>query len=160
MSQSGFSQASGLEATSFRIGQVTGSSSNGALSTTDWVPAIVKSSIALGNFPSDPSNVVAWITPEAVSHTIIDAVLRVERLLFAVNLVHPPPVPWDFIISTMASTVQLPLGPFADWVQQLQARSARAAVEDIERIPGIKLLDFFKGTVAGAGNTAFSTLKA
>jgi hypothetical protein len=26
--------------------------------------------------------------------------------------------------------------------------------------PGIKLLDFFKAVVAGAGNTAFSTLKA
>ncbi|KAJ7360820.1 putative aminoadipate reductase [Mycena albidolilacea] len=152
--------ASGLEATSFRIGQVTGSSSNGAWSTTDWVPAIVKSSIALGNFPSDPSNVVAWITPEAVSHTIVDAALSTEELPFAVNLVHPRPVPWDFVMSTLASTVQLPLTPFADWVQQLQARSARATAEDIERIPGIKLLDFFKAAVAGAGNTAFSTLKA
>ncbi|KAJ7277843.1 male sterility protein-domain-containing protein [Mycena rebaudengoi] len=35
--------ASGLEAISFRIGQVCGSASNGAWSTTDWVPAIVKS---------------------------------------------------------------------------------------------------------------------
>ncbi|KAJ7360799.1 putative aminoadipate reductase [Mycena albidolilacea] len=152
--------ASGLEATSFRIGQVTGSSINGAWSTTDWVPAIVKSSIALGNFPSDPSNVVAWITPEAVSHTIVDAALSAEELPFAVNLVHPRPVPWDFVISTMANTAQLPLTPFADWVQQLQARSSRATAEDIERIPGLKLLDFFKAAVAGAGNTAFSTLKA
>ncbi|KAJ7146581.1 hypothetical protein C8R44DRAFT_757824, partial [Mycena epipterygia] len=47
--------ASGLKATSFRIGQVSGSASNGSWSTSDWVPAIVKSSIALGNFPSNPS---------------------------------------------------------------------------------------------------------
>ncbi|KAF7347140.1 Acetyl-CoA synthetase-like protein [Mycena venus] len=152
--------ASGLEATSFRIGQVCGSASNGAWSTTDWVPAIVKSSIALGNFPSNPSGVVAWLHPEAVSHTIVDAALSTEKPPFAINLVHPRPVPWDLIMSAMASTVQLPLIPFADWVQQLQARSARATAEDIERIPGLKLLDFFKGALAGAGNVNFSTLKA
>ncbi|KAJ7214255.1 acetyl-CoA synthetase-like protein [Mycena haematopus] len=152
--------ASGLEATSFRIGQVTGSSSNGAWSTTDWVPAIVKSSIAIGNFPSDPSGVVAWIPPEAVSRTIVDAALSADKPPFAVNLVHPRPVSWDFIISTMADTAQLPLVPFADWVQQLQDRSAKATAEDIEKIPGIKLLAFLKAAAAGAGNISFSTSKA
>ncbi|KAF8215590.1 acetyl-CoA synthetase-like protein [Mycena galopus ATCC 62051] len=151
---------SGLEGTSFRIGQVCGSASNGSWSTSDWVPAIVKSSIALGNFPSDPSGVVAWITPEAVSHTIVDAALTVERPPFAVNLVHSRPVPWDFIMSTMANAVPLPLVPFADWVQQLQDLSTRATAENIQRIPGIKLLDFFKAAVAGAGNIDFSTSKA
>ncbi|KAF7347147.1 Acetyl-CoA synthetase-like protein [Mycena venus] len=152
--------ASGLEATSFRIGQVCGSSSNGSWSTTDWVPAIVKSSIALKNFPSVPSGVVAWLPPEAVSHTIVDAALSPERPPFAINLVHPRPVPWDLVMSAMASTVELPLIPFADWVQQLQIRSTRATAEDIGRIPGLKLLDFFKGALAGAANVDFSTLKA
>ncbi|KAJ7463788.1 hypothetical protein FB451DRAFT_1180248 [Mycena latifolia] len=63
--------ASGLQATSFRIGQVTGAATNGAWSTTDWVPAIVKSSIALGSFPSNASVVMAWIPPEAVARTIV-----------------------------------------------------------------------------------------
>ncbi|KAJ7718234.1 putative aminoadipate reductase [Mycena metata] len=151
---------SGLDATSFRIGQVSGSTSNGAWSTTDWVPAIVKSSIALGNFPSDPSGVVAWLPPEAVSQTIVDTALSVEKPPFAINLVHPRPIPWDDVISSMAKTVQLPLVSFPDWVQQLQNRSVGATAEDIENIPGIKLLDFFKAAVAGAGNIQFSTEKA
>ncbi|KAJ6491913.1 acetyl-CoA synthetase-like protein [Mycena sanguinolenta] len=150
--------ASGVEATSFRIGQISGSASNGAWSTTDWVPAIVKSSIALGNFPSDPSGTIAWITPEAVSHTIVDAALSSETPPFAINLVHPRPVSWDFIMSALA--VQLPLIPFADWVQQLQDRSTTATAKDIEKIPGIKLLDFFKAAVSGTGNINFSTSKA
>ncbi|KAF8215565.1 acetyl-CoA synthetase-like protein [Mycena galopus ATCC 62051] len=154
--------ASGLEATSFRIAQVCGSTGNGAWSTTDWVPALVKSSIALGNFPSSPSGVVAWIPPEAVSRIIVDAVLSTEKLPFAVNLVHPRPVPWDFMMSTMAATVELPLIPVSDWVRQLEDSSAQAKTDsdDIERIPGIKLLDFFKTVVAGAGNVQFSTSKA
>ncbi|KAJ7865231.1 putative aminoadipate reductase [Mycena leptocephala] len=152
--------ASGLDATSFRIGQVCGSISNGAWSTTDWVPAIVKSSIAIGNFPSDPSGVVAWLAPEAVSRAIVDAALSTEKPPFAVNLVHPRPVSWDLVMSTMAGAAQLPLIPFADWVQNLEDRSARATAEDIDKIPGIKLLDFFKAAVAGAGNIEFSTSRA
>ncbi|KAJ6558269.1 acetyl-CoA synthetase-like protein [Mycena capillaripes] len=152
--------ASGLEATSFRIGQVYGSTTNGAWSTTDWVPTIVKSSIALGNFPSDPSGVVTWLSPEAVSHTVVDAALSAEKPPFAINLVHPRPVPWDLVMSAIASTAQLPVVPFPEWVQQLQVRSVGATAENIENIPGIKLLDFFNAAIAGAGNTGFSTLKA
>jgi hypothetical protein len=168
--------ASNLEAISFRIGQVCGSTNNGAWSTTDWVPAIVKSSIALGNFPSDPSRVVAWLAPDAVSRTIVDAAMSAEKLPFAVNLVHPQPVPWDLIMSAMAAAMQIPLIPLVDWLQQLEFRSTRATAEDIENIvsgfaeirkawanisqPGIKLLDFFKRFVGGAGNIEFSTSKA
>ncbi|KAJ7916044.1 putative aminoadipate reductase [Mycena leptocephala] len=122
--------ASGLEATSFRIGQICGSANNGAWHTTDWVPAMVKSSIALGSFPSDPVAAAAWLAPEAVSRAIVDAALSTEKPPFAVNLVHPRPVPRDLLMSAMA------------------------------RAPGMKLLDFFKGFVAGEGNIEFSTSKA
>ncbi|KAJ6601010.1 putative aminoadipate reductase [Mycena vulgaris] len=152
--------ASGLQGTSFRIGQISGATSNGAWSTTDWVPAIVKSSIALGSFPSDPSGVVAWIPPEAVSRTIVDIALRAERPPFAVNLVHPRPVPWDTVISRLAQTAQRSLTPFPDWVRLLKARAVHATAEDMEHIPGIKLLDFFSAAVEGRGSTEFSTVKA
>ncbi|KAJ7041394.1 acetyl-CoA synthetase-like protein [Mycena alexandri] len=150
--------ASGLEATSFRIGQITGSSSNGAWSTTDWVPVIVKSSIALGSFPSDASGVVSWLPPEAIAEAIIDVALSAEKPAFAINLVHPRPIAWDAVISTMAG--ELPLIPFASWVQRLQDRSVGATAKDIENIPAIKLLAFFKAMVAGAVSVEFSTAKA
>ncbi|KAJ7686385.1 hypothetical protein B0H17DRAFT_1160660 [Mycena rosella] len=103
--------ASGLQATSFRIRQVSGATSNGAWSTTDWVPAIVKSSIALGSFPSNPAGTVAWITPEAVAGTIVDAALNTEKPPFAINLVHPRPVTWDALMSSMARAAQRQLIP-------------------------------------------------
>ncbi|KAJ7615673.1 putative aminoadipate reductase [Mycena polygramma] len=152
--------ASGLDATSFRIGQIRGSTSNGSWSTSDWVPAIVKSSIALGNFPSDPSGVAAWLSPESVSHAIVDAALSIEKPPFAINLVHPRPVPWDRVMSAIARDAHLPLVPFPGWVEQLQVRSVAATTEDLENIPAIKLLDFFKVISTGAGNIGFSTLKA
>ncbi|KAJ7236044.1 hypothetical protein B0H12DRAFT_1256714 [Mycena haematopus] len=152
--------SSGLDATSFRIGQICGSENNGAWATSDWVAAMVKSSIALGSFPSDPSSVVAWLPPSAISRTIVDAALSSEKPPFAINLVHPRPISWDLVMTTMASTAQLPLIPFADWVQQLQDRSTQATAEDIANIPGIKLLDFFKATATGRGSIEFSTVKA
>ncbi|KAJ7625856.1 putative aminoadipate reductase [Roridomyces roridus] len=62
--------ASGLEAASFRIGQVSGATKSGAWSTTDWVPAVAKSSLPLGAFPSHPSSIVSWLPAEAVSGAI------------------------------------------------------------------------------------------
>jgi thioester reductase-like protein len=39
---------SGLQATSLRVGQITGGPT-GAWATTDWVPILVKSGLALGS---------------------------------------------------------------------------------------------------------------
>ena len=41
----------GLECTSLRIGQICGSKSTGAWGTTEWIPIIVKSSLALSMLP-------------------------------------------------------------------------------------------------------------
>ncbi|KAJ3555782.1 hypothetical protein NM688_g2386 [Phlebia brevispora] len=41
----------GLQVTSLRVGQVCGSNITGAWNTTDWVPIIVKSSMAIGCMP-------------------------------------------------------------------------------------------------------------
>ncbi|KAJ7625813.1 putative nonribosomal peptide synthetase [Roridomyces roridus] len=152
--------ASGLEATSFRIGQVSGAATNGAWSTTDWVPAIVKSSLALGAFPSDPSSLVAWLPAEAVSGAIVDAALTTTTPPFAINLVHPRPVPWDLVMSSMADSVNVPLKPFAQWVQDVRDRVPNATAEDLEHIPGIKILDFLAAAEAGQASTEFSTTKA
>ncbi|KAF7347157.1 Acetyl-CoA synthetase-like protein [Mycena venus] len=131
--------ASGLDATSFRIGQVL---------------SLWGISLRIHR--------VLWpgSLPEAVSRAIVDAALSAEKPPFAINLVHPRPVPWNSLMSAMASTVQLPLVPFADWVQQLQDHSSHATAEDIENIPGLKLLDFFKGVLSGSGNVEFATVKA
>ncbi|CAK5266580.1 unnamed protein product [Mycena citricolor] len=67
--------ASGLDATPFRVGQVCGSAQTGAWSTTDWVPSLVKSSIALGALPSEPTGQIVWLLPEAVSRAIFDVAL-------------------------------------------------------------------------------------
>jgi thioester reductase-like protein len=45
-------ELSGLQATSFRIGQISGGLSNGAWATSDWVPILVKSAINMNALPA------------------------------------------------------------------------------------------------------------
>ncbi|KAF7329341.1 Acetyl-CoA synthetase-like protein [Mycena kentingensis (nom. inval.)] len=155
--------ASGLRGTSFRIGQVTGSTSNGSWSTTDWVPAIVKSSIALGSFPSNTEGVVAWLQPEAVAQAIVDVALLPagKEQPFAVNLVHPRPVSWDAIFGAMARIPGLPMTPMPEWIAQVERRAVDATADDLDNIPAVKLLDFLKATASsGLANMPFATERA
>jgi len=142
---------SGLQATSLRIGQVSGGLPNGAWATSDWVPILVKSSIELGALPSAPG-FVSWIQMEAVAQAILDVGFTRKSPPGALNIVHPQPIPWVSMISSISSalsaelnTEALPLIPFKEWVARLEEKSKTAKDDDLKKIPAVKLLDFFRG---------------
>jgi len=147
--------SSGLQSISFRIGQISGGVPNGAWSTTDWVPILVKSSIALGALPS-AIGTVSWLPGPAVARILLDAAFSPGKLAEpAMNVVHPRPVAWDFVMSIMnESLVQegilqrpLPLISFSEWFDRLQA--VDTSPDNINDIPAIKLLEFFRDLVQG-----------
>ncbi|KAF9044701.1 hypothetical protein BDP27DRAFT_1434674 [Rhodocollybia butyracea] len=89
---------SGLQATSLRIGQITGASApNGAWATTDWVPITLKSSLSLGILP-DAFGVVSWISMDAVCDALLDIGFSEEPAPIAVNIVHPRPISWTSVM--------------------------------------------------------------
>ncbi|KAF7303443.1 Acetyl-CoA synthetase-like protein [Mycena indigotica] len=153
---------SGLRATSFRIGQVTGSGSTGAWATTDWVPAIVKSSVALGCVPvtGESAASVAWLPPEAVAQAIVDVALLKTEQPFAVNLVHPRPVAWDFVFGAISQRLKLLILPMAQWLARVEERSRDASEGDMELVPAVKLLEFLKTAFTGAADVQFATARA
>ncbi|KAF7979760.1 hypothetical protein HWV62_41154 [Athelia sp. TMB] len=161
---------SGLQATSFRIGQICGGLPNGAWATTDWVPALVKSSVALGVLPSVQGE-IAWLPMHAVSRTILDAALTPATPSLALNVVHPKPVPWAVIMRPLGEALcragvtpaPLPLVPFAEWLARLEKRAAHADENEMRAIPAIQLLAFFRGFAAAdaaGGFPVFATEKA
>ncbi|KAE9398018.1 acetyl-CoA synthetase-like protein [Gymnopus androsaceus JB14] len=128
---------SGLDATSFRIGQVTGGAPNGAWATSDWVPIIVRSSINIGTLP-DAFGVVSWIPMDAVC---------------TVNVVHPKPVSWTSVVESIRNTLiqekhlssdSLPLVPYHEWVDAVERRARHPTDKDTQNIPAVKLLDFYR----------------
>ncbi|PPQ80241.1 hypothetical protein CVT25_003501 [Psilocybe cyanescens] len=143
---------SGVQGTSFRVGQVSGGLPKGAWATTDWVPNLVKSSIGLNALPS-MFGFASWLPMHGVAQSIIDVALLKADLPPALNLVHPKPVPFDDIINAVNDALvqesitptQIPVIPIQDWFSLLEKRTADANPEDLSTIPAIKLLDFFRG---------------
>ncbi|KAG6847388.1 hypothetical protein H0H93_008505, partial [Arthromyces matolae] len=169
---------SGVQALSLRIGQISGGVPNGAWATTDWVPILVKSSLALGALPS-ATGLVSWLPMHAVSKSIIDIAFSPNQLPSAVNLVHPRPVQWNDVINALKDVLEKKHGSlrvvsFTEWFALLEKRSKNSDETVIKAIPAIKLLEFFRAiskadqtiTAAGAsqaesgGVAKFATAKA
>ncbi|KAF8974264.1 hypothetical protein BDZ97DRAFT_1772696 [Flammula alnicola] len=126
-----------LNATSIRVGQISGGNPNGAWATTDWIPILVKSSLALGALPT-ASGVVSWTPMDAVSDSILDLVFYPKRFPSALNLVHSKPIKWNAVIQYIADalarergmTASIPLVSFQEWVSMLEKRARSSTNED------------------------------
>jgi thioester reductase-like protein len=140
----------GLQTTSFRIGQITGGTENGAWATTDWFPILVKSSIALGCLP-EAYGTASWVPFSAVAQTILDVATIDGPPERALNVVHPHPVAWRDIVENVADVLvdsgiakeRLPIVLFSEWHAKLRAASERTDESVMTDIPAIKLAEFF-----------------
>ncbi|KAJ3555784.1 hypothetical protein NM688_g2384 [Phlebia brevispora] len=135
----------GLQVTSLRVGQVCGSNITGAWNTTDWVPIIVKSSMAIGCMP-ELDGPVSWIPMDAVANIVLDLIVSEEKPAPLLNVVHPRPVPWNEVYSAVndALDTRLPFVPYHVWISKLEALSVTATPEDLDHIPGLQLLEFLR----------------
>ncbi|PCH36937.1 acetyl-CoA synthetase-like protein [Wolfiporia cocos MD-104 SS10] len=144
----------GITTTTLRVGQISGSSSNGAWNTSEWVPSLVKSSRALGCLP-DMDGLVSWLPMEAVAQTTLD-VLKCASPPALVNVVHPHPVSAKVIFDAFSEELGSASAPLArvsmsDWVDRLDAASKDE--KNLATVPAILLLDFFRGMGALASTT-------
>ncbi|TFK51599.1 acetyl-CoA synthetase-like protein [Heliocybe sulcata] len=163
-----------LQSTSFRIGQISGGTPSGSWALTDWVPILIKSSIALGSLPNS-NGVISWIPMHSVASTILDVAFAPTNVSLprTLHVIHPRPVRWTDIMQEVREalvnrelagiapvpvdqsgkvsgvTTQVPLTPFNEWIARVQERSTNPTKEDLETIPAIKLLDFFKSLAEG-----------
>ncbi|CAL1704008.1 unnamed protein product [Somion occarium] len=137
---------SGLPATTLRLGQVCGSSATGAWPTTEWVPILVKSSIALGCLPLHDT-ILYWLPSDTLAAALLDYITTQEPLPELLTIIHPRPIAWKDIIGSISDALgQLPIVSFPEWFAKLEAISKNASAEDLERIPALKLMPFFRST--------------
>ncbi|KAG5652630.1 putative secondary metabolism biosynthetic enzyme [Sphagnurus paluster] len=142
---------SGLHTTSLRIGQISGGQPKGAWATSDWVPILVKSSVALVRLVQ----VVSWLPMDGVAGSILDIALGDKAPPPMLNIVHPRPVEWSNVIADIKTAIKevlerdLDVVPFDDWVSALEAHANTATAETMDSIPALKLLDFFRGVSRG-----------
>ncbi|KAF8185750.1 acetyl-CoA synthetase-like protein [Pholiota molesta] len=145
---------SGINFSSVRLGQITGSDVNGAWATSDWVPILVKSSVSLGALPT-ADGTITWIPTNFVAGSLLDLASSDDRYPPAMNLVHHNPVDWNSTIQYIKEAlerehnVSLPFIPYQEWVAKLATLAASANSEQLNSTPAIKLLGFFEGLAAG-----------
>ncbi|KAE9382778.1 hypothetical protein BT96DRAFT_1027517 [Gymnopus androsaceus JB14] len=152
---------SGLNSSSFRIGQITGGRSNAAWAMSDWLPMIIKSSLTLGMLP-DANGVVSWAPIDALAEAILD-VGFVEEPPFAINLVHPRPVSWTSVMRAMQESLisakhlskdALPMVPFRKWAQALEDTASTLLSERIAKdIPAAKIIEFVRALAKASDGT-------
>ncbi|KAJ7899903.1 putative aminoadipate reductase [Mycena leptocephala] len=142
---------SSLHAAIIRIGQVCGAPPQGAWATSDWFPILVKTGLTLGYLPL-ADGVISCIDFNVVSKALLDvsfSAVGSEASVF--NLVHPRPVPWNFVINGIQSEVlkktkfsATQLVTFQEWCAHLDVAMVEAGVNAKEELPGIKLHHFFR----------------
>ncbi|CAO1635903.1 unnamed protein product [Sympodiomycopsis kandeliae] len=150
------SQQTGLCTATIRIGQMSGSTTNGSWATTDWFPLIVKSAETLHCLPDfdfdGNTSLVSWIATDVASQVLLDfcdhlKTSQGDHKVF--HLVHPKETKWHLLIkgvverlnSTSNGSKQVQLVPYSDWLNQLKSISN---THTLEQCPTLKLLDFFK----------------
>ncbi|KAG6836661.1 hypothetical protein H0H93_005208 [Arthromyces matolae] len=139
---------SGLQTTSFRVAQMCGGAPKGVWNTTEWVPVLLKSSIAIGRFP-DMKGVVSWIPVNHAAAAIVEAALSIDEVLpRAANLVNLRPINCsilnDYLIAATKELlgVRLDTIPMKEWISIIERLSVNPNKETLKEIPAIKLLPF------------------
>jgi thioester reductase-like protein len=130
----------GLQTCSVRVGQLSGSTTNGYWATTDWVPNIIKSSSTLGQLPL-LDEMVTWMPTDVCAAALLE--LEASRGTIR-HLHHTRPVHWKDVFSIVAQELHLELVPSARWIDALEKVHVDADKALLDDIPALKLLGHFK----------------
>ncbi|EJC99103.1 acetyl-CoA synthetase-like protein [Fomitiporia mediterranea MF3/22] len=136
-----------LSTTVARCGQMTGGPS-GAWNEHEWFPSLVKSSVAMGKLPN-AGGIVTWINTHDAAGAVVDMLDVKDEVL---NIVHPRPVSWSSVISTVSEILGIPVVPYTDWLHLLE-KAAKSTPSDSTSLeaahrsnPALRLLSFFQGS--------------
>ncbi|KAF8166302.1 acyl transferase domain-containing protein [Mycena galopus ATCC 62051] len=140
-----------LHANVIRVGQLTGGD-NGSWDTKQWIPALVQSGVHVGCLP-DGDDVISWIPIGVAAAAILDMQSSVDDTF---HLVHPRPTTWRAVMKPLASILDVPLVPYAEWFSRLKSTAEFTTSGDLA---ALKLMDFFRmGLKRGANRESMGLL--
>ncbi|OJD40614.1 male sterility protein [Diplodia corticola] len=159
----------------FRVGQLCGHSSLGVWNSTEMWPIMISTGLKhLRALPSLPSTTVNWLPVDVCASSIASSLFATAAATATTtdpstytvhNLVNPSPISWSAFLSTLAAATSSPSSSsnpstlafgtvsMREWVTMLE----RAAEQERDEVPGLKLLGFFQDTAAGVDLAAKSS---
>ncbi|KAJ5524162.1 NRPS-like enzyme [Penicillium frequentans] len=141
----------GIPTTVLRVGQIGGpTTQQGLWNVDEWLPSLVKTSVAMGVAPADLGAYrVDWVPVDVLAQIAIDLTStrleEQERHSHGVyHLVNPNQVKWDSLVPAIHKKYPgVKILAFKDWLRNLEA--VRSPSEDEVRTkPALKLLDFYR----------------
>ncbi|KAJ7096117.1 hypothetical protein C8R44DRAFT_813206 [Mycena epipterygia] len=120
-----------------RPGQLSGAS-NGAWNTNEWFPVLLRSSQLLGHLPTI-SGRISWIPIHHAGKALVEMRDSQKRHM---HLSHPHPVPMADILSPLSEILGIPLVPYSNWLESLEAAASQESGASAN--PGVRLIDFFR----------------
>lgn len=161
-------QRSGVPATIIRAGQLAGpEAEKGLWNKQEWLPSIIASSKAVGKIPRTLGNqdTVDWVPTDTAAQVLVDLVfsrLRTQTTnpLDAFHLVNPQVVSWSELVPAIRdfyhqSGTEIEVVEFQNWLETL--KKLPMTQEQVQKVPGLKLLDFYEGMAAPAGLPRLAT---
>ncbi|EME42311.1 hypothetical protein DOTSEDRAFT_73214 [Dothistroma septosporum NZE10] len=155
-------ESAGVPATVIRAGQLAGPYGEGQpWNKHEWLPSIVISSKALGLVPERLGNQdeVDWVPMDLAAKSVIDISESrsqdSQTPIAVAHLVNPRIVSWSKIVPTVRDELAKETGsevkivPFRTWLDEL--KNSPATPEEVEKKPGIKLIDFYEGLLSEGG---------
>ncbi|KAK4614859.1 Non-canonical non-ribosomal peptide synthetase FUB8, partial [Fulvia fulva] len=152
----------GVPASVIRAGQLAGPYGEGQpWNKHEWLPSIVISSKALSMVPERLGNQdeIDWVPMDLAARSVIDMsesrTQPDQDVLAVAHLVNPQAVSWSKIVPTVRDALEAETGnkvevvPFRQWLDEL--KKSPATPEEVEKKPGIKLIDFYEGLLSEGG---------
>ncbi|KAF7358095.1 putative polyketide synthase [Mycena venus] len=139
-----------LNANIIRVGLLTGGT-NGSWDTSHWFPALAQTGVHIGCLP-DGNDQISWIPTNYAAAAIVDMRTCMNKTL---HLVHPRPTIWKAVLEPLASSIGVPLVPYAEWFARLKhaAENSPHRTRLHDSLAALRLLDFFRLGLKPAGNT-------
>ncbi|KAF5350345.1 hypothetical protein D9758_012816 [Tetrapyrgos nigripes] len=149
----------GNRATVVRVGQVAGMTDSGYWNSTEWFPALLQASKAIGKLPQT-SGLISWVPGDDAARVMNSITLASPDTVASqetefVHLVHPRPVPWTSIAPVIAEQLGVPLVPLGNWVASLEhlrnqtPQPTQNSFSDRDKdVRALRILDFYRRMVS------------
>ena len=143
----------GVKTAIVRAGQLAGPSAaagGAAWNRHEWLPTLVHTSRVLKKLPRTLGNMdrVDWVPMDVAAAAVIDiATTRSEEAAQVFHLANPHTTSWSELCPVIQSYykdlgVEVGVVEYDAWVDEL--KGIPATKENAERVPGLKLLDFYE----------------
>ncbi|KAI9932541.1 hypothetical protein ASPWEDRAFT_144517 [Aspergillus wentii DTO 134E9] len=152
------SRRAGVQTTIYRVGQIAGpTTQKGAWNRQEWLPTLVKTSKAVGAVPDTlgPFS-VDWIPVDTLANIITELITSRHTsssndTCTVFHLANPSITSWESLIPAVEKSYTVKPSSLSSWIQKLEGIN-NPTEEDVIAMPAIKLLDFYRGVLAGEGS--------